>query len=86
MNKAVRGLLATNHSLIYRPKKMEIKPCDGCSKMVDFSKQAAGWCVTHKKDYCWECTEQCVCVPGEACRKVFISNPEWIVNLREKMD
>lgn len=56
--------------------------CDGCQRKIDFSEEASGGCFTHKKDYCWKCTEEHICVLGERCSRFFITNPKWIVNLR----
>jgi hypothetical protein len=60
--------------------------CDGCGKSVNFDKEAAGGCFTHKKDYCWECTQKHICIAGEHCNRFFISNPKWICNLRKVID
>ena len=61
------------------------KCCDYCNKDYDFRTDASGYCITHKKNFCWQCAHEKGCdVPGERCRRVFITNPqygEWNLNI-----
>jgi hypothetical protein len=55
--------------------------CDNCFKEMDRFQEAG--CLTHRKYYCSKCAETYICVPGEACKKYFITNREWMHNFEK---
>lgn len=60
--------------------------CHGCNQDFDVGKVASGHCSEHDKDYCWQCAhDNRPCSQKGRCKLIFITNPQWIVNLRNSL-
>lgn len=58
--------------------------CEVCHKAHDFSKWCSGSCSTCGKQWmCEPCCYSHECIPGKGRQLRIITNPAWIMNLRQ---